>query len=856
MMEEEIDIYGDLDHLDEDKLEITPQVTRELQQENAELQKKIEELSSELERITKYSKSLEANISSLHKTAKVEIARKDRMITDLRQQLDNAAFRRNTNFRIPKRIPRPSVISLPPKDESTCTEIKKEEVNNTINKEETEYQSPLITNDEDFDDAENLYQPENLPLTVFGERLKRKIEQESREEAEASENVREEQAQQSEDIGTDKAPEVLENIDTVQNKEDKENKYRLIPLTLQRLAENSRKRGSDSVEKSEEQDYSRPRDSHENKRRKFDNSESRRDQSPDVDRYKNSTATATAKSVYRKRMKIKAEYYCPGKPNTHDNSRHQKTPGSSCSRSRSKSRERRDRRDPHSSLDRRKDTRGRSKTPPRGHDSEKGKYRSSRKASDDRYGERRGEKSRNSKRPVRKDVTPPVKRMDLRRRLDRRNDGRVDCKIQDEMRKRTHSGADARRNNRLRRSREVSKNNHVSKSEINDSKHPSRLRLNVNGQRDVDRTKSERSKSPSTERRRRNSSDEKIKTEPPKESEEIVAKDKMPIDRDDIEEGEIPDSPCRESPDPARASTTNKIKLSPSKDDQLHPEVNGVEPHNLDDSLREEKIENIELFIEKLQSNDREFFQEQTRIKNEKLQSLSSNQLGIVSDSKQITSQDRKANVEIISAISKKDTSDESVHLTSILGDSSDEEVCESALNAETAAISDNEVERKMPDTAHNVSHSLDDLIPNGITKKSEIVGVPTDASADQIPEAIFDDVKTSPKDDAPQSTIFGSTSPATENDSIEKISKSCPKLLEALQTPRAILQEIDSLPKTKPLKPNEPHLQKSVPKEKENSGAKTDRIIVVARRRKVRLTDISTSMTVVVSEKNTDENQ
>lgn len=50
------------------------------------LNKELISLKSELEKIQKIKENLEKNISSLLKTAKAEITRKDKMISDLRKR--------------------------------------------------------------------------------------------------------------------------------------------------------------------------------------------------------------------------------------------------------------------------------------------------------------------------------------------------------------------------------------------------------------------------------------------------------------------------------------------------------------------------------------------------------------------------------------------------------------------------------------------------------------------------------------------------------------------------------------------------------------------------------------------------
>ncbi|KAL7287839.1 hypothetical protein TKK_0017908 [Trichogramma kaykai] len=101
-MDESFDIYADL-----------PSIPLVEVSNDAEIQKKIDEVKSQLEKekilleakyekLVKDNKQLEISYSSLLKTSRAEIARKDRTIADLRAQLDNMAFRRNER-RIPYR---------------------------------------------------------------------------------------------------------------------------------------------------------------------------------------------------------------------------------------------------------------------------------------------------------------------------------------------------------------------------------------------------------------------------------------------------------------------------------------------------------------------------------------------------------------------------------------------------------------------------------------------------------------------------------------------------------------------------------------------------------------------------------
>lgn len=57
-----------------------------LTKECEELKKQVDELKGKLENLQKVNETLEVNLSSLLKTAKAEITRKDKMIEELRKQ--------------------------------------------------------------------------------------------------------------------------------------------------------------------------------------------------------------------------------------------------------------------------------------------------------------------------------------------------------------------------------------------------------------------------------------------------------------------------------------------------------------------------------------------------------------------------------------------------------------------------------------------------------------------------------------------------------------------------------------------------------------------------------------------------
>ncbi|XP_076233249.1 FLICE-associated huge protein [Calliopsis andreniformis] len=95
-MDDSIDIYEDLPSFD---IKTNESTNVSNNQENTtyqrvELEKQITELIVKLQDCQKVNETLETNLFSLLKTAKAEIARKDKMIEDLRKKLDDTVFKR------------------------------------------------------------------------------------------------------------------------------------------------------------------------------------------------------------------------------------------------------------------------------------------------------------------------------------------------------------------------------------------------------------------------------------------------------------------------------------------------------------------------------------------------------------------------------------------------------------------------------------------------------------------------------------------------------------------------------------------------------------------------------------------
>ncbi|XP_050072621.1 uncharacterized protein LOC126560706 [Anopheles maculipalpis] len=93
-MSEDFDIYGDLEHIEQEAKQESQQLVA-LQQKIKELQEKVNAVEQEKTDIVRKNEILLENVSSLLLTAKAEIKRKDATISDLSKQCDNVVFRRN-----------------------------------------------------------------------------------------------------------------------------------------------------------------------------------------------------------------------------------------------------------------------------------------------------------------------------------------------------------------------------------------------------------------------------------------------------------------------------------------------------------------------------------------------------------------------------------------------------------------------------------------------------------------------------------------------------------------------------------------------------------------------------------------
>ncbi|XP_033321879.2 FLICE-associated huge protein [Megalopta genalis] len=175
-MEDDTDIYEDLPIIEikSDENFVANQTESNCRErECAELNERITELTVKLENFQKLNENLEVNLASLLKTAKAEITRKDRMIEDLRKQLDDVMFRRGAYGKTNSRVCKPTFVdnvATPPNWQKTGQN----------------FVSPNQSR-RDSTEADSLYNPTNssnptkstlTPLTVYGERLLKRIAEE------------------------------------------------------------------------------------------------------------------------------------------------------------------------------------------------------------------------------------------------------------------------------------------------------------------------------------------------------------------------------------------------------------------------------------------------------------------------------------------------------------------------------------------------------------------------------------------------------------------------------------------------------------------------------------------------------
>ncbi|CAL7948124.1 unnamed protein product [Xylocopa violacea] len=165
-MEDDIDIYEDLPSFGtEHSGNFVSNNQENVVEEELKLKKQIADLTVKLENFQKINKSLEINLHSLLKTAKAEIARKDKMIDELRKDLDDIAFKRSkTNDSVVhKSTNREAILNKNHKLPNIC-------FTPDVNDAETSVIDPLCNRSKNQPNKSTL-----MPITVFGERLVKRI---------------------------------------------------------------------------------------------------------------------------------------------------------------------------------------------------------------------------------------------------------------------------------------------------------------------------------------------------------------------------------------------------------------------------------------------------------------------------------------------------------------------------------------------------------------------------------------------------------------------------------------------------------------------------------------------------------
>ncbi|XP_012061892.1 PREDICTED: CASP8-associated protein 2, partial [Atta cephalotes] len=147
-----------------------------------ELKEELSSLISKNENLQRHNANLENNLSSLLKTARAEITRKDKTIDDLRKRLDDVTFRRSRNYKSRDfSIPR-----LPYQHNVT----KKYEDTSSIHLQESETEENESYQIQFCHDKYKNKKPQNevhrMP-TVFGERLYKRIIEDKKEEEKQTE---------------------------------------------------------------------------------------------------------------------------------------------------------------------------------------------------------------------------------------------------------------------------------------------------------------------------------------------------------------------------------------------------------------------------------------------------------------------------------------------------------------------------------------------------------------------------------------------------------------------------------------------------------------------------------------------
>ncbi|KAJ8680886.1 hypothetical protein QAD02_016673 [Eretmocerus hayati] len=220
-MEDSFDIYADLDNLDVDQVksdsDSEERFLRKSQAYIESLRADIANLQEQIKALQKINNNVEVNFSSLLKTAKAEIIRKDKQIAELRSKNDALAFRRDKRHqnRVQNYPPAPrgnpisernhytgagnqedahipSLLHLPYPDQKQVHMNEDASYNNIPDDGYIAYTKNNYLQRPSSDESEDETKTDGMDFkkTVFGERLHNRL----MEEREAERKTREEQA--------------------------------------------------------------------------------------------------------------------------------------------------------------------------------------------------------------------------------------------------------------------------------------------------------------------------------------------------------------------------------------------------------------------------------------------------------------------------------------------------------------------------------------------------------------------------------------------------------------------------------------------------------------------------------------
>ncbi|KOC65892.1 hypothetical protein WH47_12691 [Habropoda laboriosa] len=208
-MEDDIDIYEDLRSFETTHNEnFISNNEEKIVGEQVQLKKHIAELMVKLENSQKVNKNLEINLFSLLKTAKAEIARKDKMIDELKKNLDDVTFKRSIHSKPSNYIAHKSAFC------ETSINMHHKLPDVCLFPNETGLDVSLVESTYSRTNKEQQSKSTLMPVTtVFGERLLKRMVDEQ--------NLEKKDKQLSKSNGSNNA--VSENIEGYVIESDKEN---------------------------------------------------------------------------------------------------------------------------------------------------------------------------------------------------------------------------------------------------------------------------------------------------------------------------------------------------------------------------------------------------------------------------------------------------------------------------------------------------------------------------------------------------------------------------------------------------------------------------------------------------------